>query len=277
MAITINLDNYLSLDTKLLTIIELDKDMPTDALIKFLSKEFPNLKTLICDSCEELTSIPVLPNLISLNCGVCNKLKEIPVLPSLEELHCYECTGLTSLPVLPNLQKIYCEYSSLTSIPVLPNLRELYCNGSMITNIPDLPNLKYLHCHDSKELSSISNLPSLTILNCGGCDKLTSIPILPRLKSITYSSQIVTIHTVPLMCLENVDADTLTKLLQYNPHNINSIFNVGCVQRNTIINTLDLLVTYLEYADYYTTSLLEELCYDNNVQLPILVKSANKV
>ena len=55
--------------------------------IGFLSSELPNCRTLSCDRCTGLTTLPDLPNCLTLSCD--------------------RCTGLTTLPDLPNLSLIH--------------------------------------------------------------------------------------------------------------------------------------------------------------------------
>jgi hypothetical protein len=105
---------------------------------------------------------------------------------------------------------------------------------------------------------------------------LKDIPILPCLDFIQYSSDIVNEYTIPLKCQHQVDTNILTKVLLYNPYNINSIFVKDCVSSETIDSNLSILSEYLEYADNATRIRLEQLCYDKGIILPTLVKPGKR-
>jgi len=257
-SVVINLDNYLSVETNKLTSVTIDSSMKEETLRIFLDRDLSNLTTLCCDCCVWLTSIPDLPNLT--------------------ELRCNRCTGLTSIPELPNLTNLVCSgCTMLDTIPVFPNLTRLKCNDCVkLTVLPELHNLTSLTCTNCDKLDKISELPNLTNLICDGCSSLINLPPLLSLKSIYYSNDTINIYTIPLWLFNPITTDVLIKTLEYNPQNINSIFNHYYTSASIINNNLDILLQYIDYADSDTYDKLVRLCIDSNTILPILVKPTTR-
>jgi hypothetical protein len=136
--------------------------------------------------------------------------------------------------------------------------------------------LTKLDCGHCYKLSDIPELPKLTALDCRYCEALTGIPLLPNLTNLVYyNCPNLSISTIPIKFIPDLDIDTLIKCLEYNPYNICDMS--GKPELLNLPSTLNIISEYLEYVDGVTLLELEGLLTENNIPLPTLVKPANKV
>ena len=152
-------------------------------LIKALPEVCSRLQTLICSSCQQLTTLPCyMPDLSWLECSGCSRLSNLPnYMPFLTFLDCSNCTSVNELPLeMTKLTSLDCHGCiGLNELPLyMSRLTSLDCHGcKALTTLPDsLPQLSNLQCMSCEQLTALpNNMPQLFKLNCGYCWELTTL------------------------------------------------------------------------------------------------------
>ncbi|MED6162902.1 hypothetical protein PIB30_074852 [Stylosanthes scabra] len=205
---------FLPLDfcPKYLTMLKLSYSFLTS--LRFLHKEYRNMKVLNFDCAEYVRVIPDVSSIQSLeelSFAKCRKLIEVDnsvgKLRKLKILDASGCTKLRSFPslMLPCLEKL--NLSSCSSLENFPkslekmgNLAKLDLSSTAIKAIPaalfyDAPKLQELsfaNCQSLNKLdNSVGKLSYLKILDASGCSNLKSFPsplMLPSLEKLNLSS-----------------------------------------------------------------------------------------
>lgn len=135
--------------------------------------QWSNIESVICDDCPLLTALPRWPNIKHVSCNRC-PLTKLPLWPDVETVYCIECQNLTTLPLWPSVKEIYCsDCPNLITLSLWPKIKKINCEDCPnLIEIPPWPNIKHIHSNRCASLTKFPKFPCIERIDCYGCPLL---------------------------------------------------------------------------------------------------------
>lgn len=222
-------------------------------------EELKYLKTIECNQCDNLTTIPYLPNLRTLDIIECKFLTNISCQLRLKRLRCINCMSLKTIPCFNQLIVLTIRNCPITDIPNIRSLRSIMCIECDFLVL--IPKLRHVHRLCLKSCPCIQHIPHikyLRLIEVELCPKIRSIPNFSILKYIYLnrlniselnitSPHLRTIVCKNLLFLKNIE------IVSYNDLQLTSYYNIPLlikapivanhhIKGSPFINNLDLLL-----------------------------------